>query len=193
MKNFAHRDERLALRQKGAVLIISLIFLVVLTLIVLSALRGATFQERMAANARNQQQAFEAAEAVLRDAAVTLFVQGGVFDNYKATDFSAFDSTTKGCANGLCQKAGVGVERWRTYNWGSTTLTKTFSIASLNMEKVPTQPRYFIELVDAPRESAVGSGNGCEAGIYNITARAVGRDSAVALVQGTYKFKPQTC
>lgn len=60
-------------KESGAVLITGLIFMVVLTIIVISALRSATLEERMAANARNRQLALQAAEAVLRDAETALF------------------------------------------------------------------------------------------------------------------------
>jgi type IV pilus assembly protein PilX len=171
--------------QQGAVLIISLIFLVVLTLIVVSSLRSATSQERMAANARNEHQAFEAAEAVLRDAQITLFAPGGVLDKFNPKNFSST------CANGLCS---LGTDRWKTHNWASNTLTRGFSNTALNLQNIPQQPRYFVEMLQAPSDLvSTGSGNGCEAGLYNVTARAVGRDSAVSVVQQTFKVKPSSC
>ncbi|QLQ04576.1 MAG: hypothetical protein HZY77_17160 [Thiobacillus sp.] len=54
--------------QNGAALITGLIFLVVLTLISLSAIKSTSLEERMAGNARDQDAAFEAAEAGIRDA-----------------------------------------------------------------------------------------------------------------------------
>lgn len=53
-------------RQRGAVLIISLIFLLVLTLIGVSAMQGTTMQERMSANMQDRNVAFQASEAALR-------------------------------------------------------------------------------------------------------------------------------
>lgn len=52
--------------QHGAVLVISLILLLVLSLLGLGAMRGALVSERMAGNLRDQQLAFQAAEAALR-------------------------------------------------------------------------------------------------------------------------------
>jgi len=57
-----------AKRQTGAVLIISLIFLLLMTMLSTSAMRGATMQERMAGNTRDYNLGFQAAEAALRDA-----------------------------------------------------------------------------------------------------------------------------
>ena len=53
--------------QRGAVLITSLILLLVMTLIGLSAMRSTTLEERMSGNARNSEIAFQASEAVLRE------------------------------------------------------------------------------------------------------------------------------
>jgi len=54
-------------RQRGAALFISLMFLIVLTLIGLSAANVGIMQERMAGNVRETNLAFQAAEATLRE------------------------------------------------------------------------------------------------------------------------------
>ena len=53
-------------RQRGVVLFISLLLLLVLTLIGLAATRNTTLDERLAANRRDRDLAFQAAEAALR-------------------------------------------------------------------------------------------------------------------------------
>src|SRR5688572_9206262 len=55
-------------RQRGAVLIVALLFLVMLTLLGVTAMTSSTMEERMAGNARDNGVAFQAAEAALRDA-----------------------------------------------------------------------------------------------------------------------------
>lgn len=55
-----------ACAQYGAVLVISLILLLVLSLLGLGAMRGALVSERIAGNLRDQQLALQAAEAALR-------------------------------------------------------------------------------------------------------------------------------
>ncbi len=59
-------------RQRGAVLIVSLIFLLLMTLIGVTAMQTTTLQERMAGNMRDQNLAFQAAEAALRQGEVWL-------------------------------------------------------------------------------------------------------------------------
>lgn len=53
--------------QNGSVLIISLLFLLVLTLIGVSAMQSTSLEEKMAGNARGGTLAFQAAEAALRN------------------------------------------------------------------------------------------------------------------------------
>ncbi len=53
--------------QRGSALVISLVFLVVMTLIAVGAMRDTTLQERMAGNLRDRSLAFQAAEAALRE------------------------------------------------------------------------------------------------------------------------------
>ena len=58
--------------QRGMVLVISLLMLLVLTLIGLAATRSTTLEQRMTINQNDQEVAFEAAEAALRDGESTL-------------------------------------------------------------------------------------------------------------------------
>lgn len=53
--------------QRGAVLVVSLIFLLVLTLIGVVSMQNTTLQERMARNVYDGERAFQAAEAALRE------------------------------------------------------------------------------------------------------------------------------
>ena len=55
-------------RERGAILIVSLLFLVILTMLGVTAITGTTMEERMAGNARDGGIALQAAEAALRDA-----------------------------------------------------------------------------------------------------------------------------
>jgi type IV pilus assembly protein PilX len=57
-----------AFRQSGAVLVLSLLILLVMTVLGVAAMGTTTLQERMASNNRQQQVAFQAAEAALRAA-----------------------------------------------------------------------------------------------------------------------------
>ncbi len=52
--------------QQGAILIVALIMLLLVTIIGLASIRGTSLQERMAGNLRDQELALQAAEAALR-------------------------------------------------------------------------------------------------------------------------------
>ncbi|WP_417227672.1 pilus assembly PilX family protein [Amphritea sp.] len=54
-------------KERGAVLIISLIFLLILSFIGISSMQGTSVQEKMAGNLRDRNSAFSAAEAALRE------------------------------------------------------------------------------------------------------------------------------
>ena len=60
-------------KQQGAVLIVSLLMLLVMTLIGITAMNNTVLEEKMAGNTRQRQLAFQAAEAALRSAENWLF------------------------------------------------------------------------------------------------------------------------
>lgn len=173
-------------RQKGAVLITGLIFLVVLTLLVLSIMRSATLEERMASNARNRQIALQAAEAVVRDA------EENVLGDAAAAPIEPMDpdSFTADCTLGFCSK---DASKWKTINWSdSSTTTRTFfspaSGSAFSILGITSQPRYYVEYIshgDVP-------GNGCPKVLYRITARGVGPDSSTVVVQTNFRRQPDS-
>ena len=52
--------------QRGSALVVALIFLLLMTLLGISAMQGSSMQERMAGNLRDRNMAFQSAEAALR-------------------------------------------------------------------------------------------------------------------------------
>jgi type IV pilus assembly protein PilX len=63
-----HRAVLVNQRQRGAIMVVSLLLLLVMTVLALTASQTTTLQERMAGNARDSDLAFQSAEAGLRDA-----------------------------------------------------------------------------------------------------------------------------
>jgi type IV pilus assembly protein PilX len=172
-------------RQSGAALITGLIFMVVLTIIVISALRSSTLEERMAANARNRQLALQAAEAVLRDAESSL-AAGAPFDPFTPASF------TSACTNGYCTVPTAGsTPRWKTISWSDTTKTRSFANAASNLAGLAAQPRYFVEITGYPAPSAPGQK--CNPALYRVTARGVGMDNSTVFVQTMYRHRPASC
>lgn len=98
------------LRQRGVVLVVSLLMLLVLTLIGLAATRSTTLEQRMTANQNDEAVAFEAAEAALRDGESVL--SGATSPNYAGNTAGAYTDSTM-------------TVNWKTINWdpqGGATL-----------------------------------------------------------------------
>ena len=175
--------------QNGAALITGLIFLVVLTLISLSAIKATSLEERMAGNARDQDIAFEAAEAGIRDALKSL------------PGLSPSSPFAAGCSNGLCLNNAV-TPVWTTItsnNQWTSSLTKAYTGTPLTFDgttQLPIQPHYIIELMPnsvSAFGSSMTAGKGLTSGAqltpYRITARGWGMTNQTqATVQATVAY-----
>lgn len=172
--------------QNGAALITGLIFLVVLTLISLSAVKSTSLEERMAGNARDQDVAFQGAEAGVREAM-----------NLLGTSLPAASGFVVGCANGLCENDPT-TPVWTTItannDWTSSkTLAYSGTLTFDGSTQVPTQPHYIIELItgsSAPSGESASEGGGSSGTTvtsYRITARGWGlTNQTQATVQATF-------
>lgn len=162
-------------RQAGASLVVALLFLLVLTVLGLVAVRGATLHERMAGNDRDRATAFEAAEATLRDA------ERDVLQNL--TPANAF---TAACNAGLCTPSTTATPRWTSNAWSGAT-SRVYGVASgagdYPIDDVANPPRYIVELLpDIPAgagnslNSNAGARSSTTGGTaYRVTVRAWGR------------------
>ncbi len=170
--------------QRGASLVIALMFLIVLTILGLVTVRSSTVQERMAGNDRDRAVAFEAAEAALRDAEQDILAN--------ITTASAFDAA---CTAGLCIPATVATPNWNAVPWTGATsrIYGAASGAGAYPLDVDQPPRYIIEVLpDIP----AGAGNSLNANArsstsggtgYRITSRGWGRrDTTQVMLQSVY-------
>jgi type IV pilus assembly protein PilX len=165
-------------RQAGAVLIVGLVILLVLTLIGVTAMRSSLLEERMTGNIQDNQVAFQAAEAALRDGELAL--QQPTLPDFNGTD--GFYGVP----------AATDPPRWKTLNWDSSTAVREYegfdgapgSLAGVSV-------RYFVEempLVIGPGESLSVDAPVDEVGFYRVTARGVGVTQETSVVlQTTYK------
>ena len=161
--------------QSGAVLIISLIMLLLLTLIGVTGSQVTGLEEKMAGNMRQRNLAFQAAEAALRDA--EQFIQGtdAAFNPLKLSG-GPFQGAN--CASGLCPTPTTTSV---SFNWTGNGRLYSGTISS----QLVRQPRYVIELIstdpstDSSRIYAT----------FRITAFAWGGDAnAVVQLQTKYKL-----
>jgi type IV pilus assembly protein PilX len=157
--------------QRGAALIVALVFLIVLTLLGVSSMRTSTLQERMAGNLRDSNLAFQAAEAGLREAEQFL----------QAATLPVFDGT----GGLLLRQDDAGQPSyWKTFDWATNSIDAT-AVAG-----VAAVPQFVIEeLPPVPAEGdSLRFGALPDIGFYRVTSRAVGGTTdAVSVLQITYR------
>ena len=155
-------------RQAGVALITGLIFMVVLTLLALAAMRTTTLEERMAGNARDRDMALQSAEAALR--------AGGQV---------VLDGTFPAFALGTAHTPRIAAGTLNTY-WQDTHLWATQSVAAWQPAGTGAAPQYVIERMSAT--TALVFGVVSDDGVYRVTARGVGRSAnTVVILQAVYQ------
>jgi type IV pilus assembly protein PilX len=157
--------------QRGATLLTGLIFLVVLTMIGITAARMSGLEERMSGNLRDRSIAMQAAELALRDAERDIRDSGRI---------SGLTNFVANCTNGLCYNgvAGYAVNPpvgfsnpvWNTPAIMTAAPSVAYGGITLagNIAGLSAQPRYLIEGI---RRTPPGGGTTY---YYRITVRAQG-------------------
>ncbi len=185
--------------EKGISLVISLIFLVVLSILALTAIRTNIVEEKLAGNSRDWTLAFEAAEAALRE---------GEKDVQSGTRFIGEGGFDSSCTNGLCKPQTDGTAIWQDLeqagntgwlygaNVGPSIAYGTYASPNTSIASVAKQPRYIIEVLTEKGSSLVQKSYGSQGNqyVYRITARgfgasvdANGNPIARVTLQSTYK------
>lgn len=170
--------------QRGSALIISLVFLLLLTMLGVGAMQSSVLQERMAGNSRDLNIAFQAAEAAARAGEQIL----------NQAVLPTFDNSTAGYRQVVDTK-GKGDYWTGTYQWNDNADTDSGSrkYEGSLQDTSAELPRFVIEELPPPPAAPGGSvklGELEDSGYYRITARGVGatRDTVV-IVQTIYKIK----
>lgn len=156
--------------QRGSALLVSLVFLLLLTMIGVTAIQDSTLQERMAGNTRDREVAFQAAEAGLRTA--ERYLQGAVV--------GPFDTNT----NGLFVAGSSAVPSWQTSN-----STNWVALSGDTLTGVEAQPEYIIEEVSHTGMFGLGADEPEEiSSSYRVTSRGYGASpDARVVLQSTYR------
>ena len=186
--NFSHRE-------RGAVLIVALLFLVMLTMLGITAMTGTTMEERMAGNARDNSIAFQAAEAALRDARRDLgewavpgyggkrtLPTGWALNNVNyGVNFGNGTCNNAGATRGLCLPALYtggenaqlpAVPAGHSFTGAPGVPYGTFTGVPA-LEGVAVQPHYLIELFCLVRHDE-GLSGAPNCNFFRITARGYG-------------------
>jgi len=175
-------------QQKGAVLAVSLIILLVMTIIGLQGMSSTTLEERMSRNYRDSQLSFQAAETALRDGEA--FIETTLFD---LTDYSS------SCTNGLCFNgtSPAYCPKVDPLPWEGTTIwgdTAKYKVYSGTITGVFAKPKYIIEFrcytptdPDVTPSSSEGADSQWSE-MYRVTALGFGATSTSrTMLQSTYK------
>lgn len=165
-------------RQRGVVLVVSLLMLLVLTMIGLAATRGTTLEQRMTTNQNDQEVAFQAAEAALRSGESAL--AGAANLNFGANTAGAYTLTT------------MTVD-WKTIDWSPTGSAVVAYNGGIQPAPI-VNPSYFI--VYDPNAGSGGSGTSlapdqpvADNYTYHIYARGVGlTGNSAVILESTYKI-----
>jgi type IV pilus assembly protein PilX len=166
--------------QRGVALFLALVVLLIITVLGVSGLQTTTLEERMAANARDRDLAFQAAEAALIDA--ERFLNSAVLGEFANN-------------NGRYLLNSVRIPIWHGNNrregeGGVITFSVNRPGAGAQAAPIPTvvrQPEYFIEQFPA----TLPPGGSLEAGVpadeiafFRVTARGFGgRENTVVVLQ----------
>jgi type IV pilus assembly protein PilX len=205
--------------ERGAVLIVSLIFLVILTMLGVTAMSSTTFEERMAGNARDAALAQQAAEAALREARDEVLDDAGSPSAAKSRHLwpSQFDTTNADLTGSCGGTYGAGVCRSRkiayvdetvsripvvlpdipaNVDWTETENNTNGTTAkygtfsiAVPMERLSKSPRYIIELF-CPTLVFEGPDAGRSCRLYRFTAVGWGKNpNTQVTVQENYMTK----
>jgi len=193
-------------KQSGVALIVGLIILLLLTIIMVSAVKVTVLEEKMSGNSQNQNVAFQAAESALREAEATILLysdlnpqvdwngdgtqEANPFRPYKMTNGYFQNTSDPICWEGLCGvttplqsdlfkavKASKPAADFHTAVGSKTASTGIAGIAA--------EPEYIIEYdsdlpdLTRPNQRYV---------FFRITARAWGQNNSVVQLQSTYKM-----
>ncbi|NMG03323.1 pilus assembly protein PilX [Azoarcus taiwanensis] len=147
--------------QRGTVLIVALIVLLLLTMLGLSSMRSTTLEERMAGNLRDQNLSFQAAESALRE----------------GEDFARL------LANRVLLSGATDLASPAT--WNGNNPTGTYDINTGLNPPLAANPVYHVGPPGFVR-IGVGAGEPQYYCIYRVTARGVGLvDTTTTILQST--------
>lgn len=203
MNAIRRQSNRVGLRkQRGVVLFVALIFLIILTLLGLSNMQVGVMEERMTGSFRDRNNlAYESAELALREGESYLNgVAVGPFNNTKRGLHPAFENGSSSAFWRVRQvsassPACPGTGTVTTFNWLQTGQTDRCSSIELPADKklpgTAEVPKYVIEeLADVPKPgTTVKAGTALDSTkVFRITARGVGgQATSVVILQSTFK------
>ena len=179
-------------RQHGTALILSLVFLLLLTILGITAVTTSTLQEKMAGNMKDQNISFQAAESGLRDGEAQILTLASA--SILASGLLPIPDTTG--SSGVFSTDSVDALNdtwWGSFPTYSGGKSKEYGVAGTQeITQAAADPRYAIEMagfqkdsLDAPTTYKPNPGMT----YYRIWSRGVGGTStAQSALQSTFKI-----
>ncbi|RDH42318.1 pilus assembly PilX family protein [Zooshikella ganghwensis] len=165
-------------KQQGIVLVISLVILLLLSIVGINAMMTTSLDEKMSANLKDHNTAFQAAEAALREG-----------ENVVSALVTLSDFNNDG-DDGMYSLAAAKDSPWQTIDWKTSTKLRTLSTTITGLAD---QPKYIIEHFTAvvSEEEALNlmnvgestGGGGTE--VFRITAWGVGSSATSQVILQT--------
>jgi type IV pilus assembly protein PilX len=177
---------RRAAPQRGFILVTGMLFLVIMTLIGLAMFRSTGLMDRITANARDKQRAFEAAQSTLQYGEWWLSSQAlGAASNCTTLVNGDILGNVHVCANALPTTAyGAPLTAGFTHTPPNMVVNSGAGMANSTDVNYQTLPAFYIEYLGL--STAPGS---VGAPTYQITAYGYGGDtSTMSIVRSTYQL-----
>ena len=172
--------------QRGISLVIVMIFLVILSVLGVSAMQGSSLSSRIARNESDRNLAFQAAEAALKDGEndakylrfdLTSCTSAIAGCRAAAISGSDFDGS---CTTGLCDPKAIASPVWEdSTKWSTTGASVAYGTrtGAASLPVVGQQPRYLIEYFNFDGKS-----------VYRITSVGFGANtSSQVMLQTAFK------
>jgi type IV pilus assembly protein PilX len=174
---FVANRNRIPGRERGAALIVALLFLVILAMLGVSSMTGTTLEERMSGNARDQNIAMQAAEAALRDAESDL--TGSAAARIAVANFVA------ACTAALCTEGALLAnldDPLKSAFYGQFT-------GQLALQGSSQQPRYMLELLIAVPPQVPAPPVGQSVRNFRVTAKGYGKNpNTIVILQTVFNM-----
>lgn len=165
-----------ASRQRGAILVTSMLLLLVLTVLGVAMMRMTNLQERMAGNTRDMTLALQGAEAALRDGEERLRVL-----TVRPVATSSIPCT-------VCQRGTLplGIDNPAVFDWAANATE--FGTGAKDIEELAADPRFVTEELAFVRDSLLAGQEAPEGrDFYQVTSRSTGATGLSNVVlQSTY-------
>ena len=171
-------------RESGAVLVVGLVMVLLISIIGVSAIRGSNLQESMAGNMRERNLAFQASESALR------IGEGLVSDQVSRPLMTG----SEGMYNDTFRTPSTSILTFSNADWINASKVK---VAAIGLDYVVREPTYIIEQLDpdigigaAMEGSAIdleGMQNTGDITPYRVTARGFGGSvNSIKTLQTSY-------